>query len=69
MCLGVRQRLVESGAFLLGFFRFLLGGLFDLTSFQDFATVEALDVLRLVILGDELRAFVLAGGSWHGAVR
>jgi len=33
--------------------------------FEDFATIEALDILRFVIFSDELRVFVLASGVWH----
>jgi hypothetical protein len=37
----------------------------DFAGLENFAAVEALDVLRVVIFGDQLRTFVLARGIWH----
>lgn len=49
----VRERFVEAG--LLAHF----------ASLQNLAAVQTLDVLRIVVLGDETRAFVLAGRIGH----
>ena len=39
----------------------------DFAGLENFAAVKALDVLRVVIFSDDLRAFVLARGIWHKA--
>jgi hypothetical protein len=46
---GVGERLAEAG-FVLEF-----------AYFEDFAAIEAFDILRIVVFGDELSALVLAG--------
>jgi hypothetical protein len=52
MCrLGVRKRFAEISAVV------------QFAGFEDLAAVEALDVLRIVIFGDQARSGVLAGGT------
>jgi len=63
---GIGKRFVKSGALLFRLFRFCPARLFHFIGFQDFAAIEALEVLRFIVFGDELRAFVLAGRIRHG---
>ena len=51
---GVGERLVEFGT------------IFALFGFKNHSTIKALDVLNIVVLGDEAGAGVLAGGVVHG---
>jgi hypothetical protein len=44
-----------------------LGVVGDFVRLENFSAVEALDVLRVVILGDELRALMLASRVQHDA--
>ena len=52
---GVRKRLAE------------IRGVVQFAGFKDLAAVEAFDILRIVVFGDQAGAGVLAGGTrWIG---
>ena len=65
---GVGERFLKSSALFACYFRLRLLPRDDFAGLEDFTAIQAFDVLRLVVLGDQLRAAVLAAGSRHEGV-